>query len=93
MEKVTGVVCFQVYVICPHCKKVIDIMDMENRVYDSNFFIKLILGTSITPSNWRNIGLDIECHKCKKEFELKNAEYTGISGLLDLELLAKAMNG
>ena len=68
IKKVDGQLYWHVYVVCPHCHKDIDLVDMENDYEHA-------LAQRVWSSEWLDTGLGYDCPLCGQPFELKDVEY------------------
>lgn len=65
--KPAALLCWSLYVNCPHCEHQIDLSDID---YDS------AVATALFNNRWDELkGHEVACPSCKREFEIAGVEY------------------
>lgn len=75
-QKVTGTLRVDINFECPKCEAYLDAFSEEETgiVNDEGQLWKVINDTRSTGA-WKNLGLEVTCHKCRHEFIFDEMEY------------------
>jgi rubredoxin len=71
MYSVDGELSYQVYVSCPKCKILVDIVEQD----DENLLSYALFDNNYNKPKWENLELTFTCTNCNVEFELNNIVY------------------
>lgn len=71
MKKADAVIAIHVFVDCPYCENIIDLMNLQY-LCDDGYIYSQLLGESFGKENFNEV---IECNECNQSFLVENVEW------------------
>lgn len=77
MDKVGGTLHVSINFSCPKCDAYLDAFNDEETgiLNDEGQLWKIIDAGSTSSDTWKNLGIEVTCHKCKHDFLFDELEY------------------
>lgn len=77
MTKVGALLAIRLWVDCPHCNDQMDLVDSkENEEGSVIHYVSMMHKRHVGDRDaWKNIGMEIECEHCKKQFIFDSIEW------------------
>lgn len=72
-NKVGALLSIRLWADCPHCNEQMDLMD--NYANEEGSITKCIMNALSDSSAWKNVGMEVECEHCKKQFIFDSIEW------------------
>lgn len=76
IPKVTGTICFDVSVACPHCDGELELNSYPYTEEEENDTLGMVMfGSPTVPAQWDGFRITYECNHCKQLFVLTRLQY------------------